>query len=337
MWSAGANNGFGQYIPVASLPASALGSQAANTHLAGPASGAAASPTFRGLVTNDLPSQLPASVGVGTAATAAGVTVAPSTASASGLTVTMPTGATGTGLSVTIPASSSATGLNIQTGGNFTGNLLSVHQNATGVTIDASGNLTMNSYNGGMFFSGGGQNKLQFGDTSHYLLAGPGVPLSLSGNTDGVLVSGGSASTTQFTVKGFSGQSAALLDTVNSTATTHYFQVMPSGHLILGGTIPTLTNGTNAASATITAGSTDAKGDCVVTTTAAPTAATTLISVVYAAAYATAPEVLITAYGTNAASALLYVSARSTTGFTLTSVNAPPASSSVSIGYLVIQ
>jgi len=153
-----------------------------------------------------------------------------------------------------------------------------------------------------------------------------------------VMVDGAnSPAQTTLAVRAASGQTVALIDTTSSTGGTHYFQVMPTGHLILGGTIPTLTNGTNTASATITTGSTDAKGDCTVTTTAAPAAATTLISVVYSAAYATAPEVHITAYGASAASALLYVSARSTTGFTLTSVNAPPASAAVSFSYMVLQ
>ena len=125
----------------------------------------------------------------------------------------------------------------------------------------------------------------------------------------------------------------ASLASLTATA----FSLVAGTHLASTGTIPTLTLGTNAASATITAGSTDAKGDCVVVATAAPTAATTLISVVYAAAFATAPEVLITAYGPNAASALLYVSARSTTGFTLVSVNAPAASGACSFGYMVLQ
>ena len=287
-------------------------SSAANTVLAAP-NGSAGAMTARALVSADLPSQLPASVGVGTAAVGGTALTVNGALMASGNLV-----ATATGSNTTTPRVFGFTALSSGTASQF-----QFGDNNNALQLCYAGRLQLGGY-WGIEIWGNHENPVSYATTG--------------GSTDPSLnIHGTMTAAPVLAITAASGQTAALLDATSPTSTTHYFQVMPTGHLILGGNTPTVSNGTNAASVTFAAGSTDAKGDCVATTTAAPTAATTLINVVFSAAYASAPEVFITPYGPNAASALLYVSARSTTGFTLTSVNAPAASGSVSFGYMVLQ
>lgn len=103
------------------------------------------------------------------------------------------------------------------------------------------------------------------------------------------------------------------------------FDVDQYGHLTASSTGATITLGTCTGGATITAGSNDVSGDITLTT------AVTSCAVVFAHAYATIPEVMLTA---GAITAFPYVTNRSTTGFT---INMSTAATGENVTYFVIQ
>ena len=335
LWSAGA----GQWqavatLPVAVMPSALAGtgltstagvlsvttpvpaSAAINTVLAGPASGAAGAVTARALVTNDLPSQLPASVGVGTAAVGGtALKVAGAVTTTGGLYCD----------ATSSSASSPATFGFFNTGGS-----------AVRTRYDFDG-----GYSG--IQTGNGQQEQVY---SYYGLrlegkrqaVGPAFAADTTGSSSPhVFVPLSLASAPGVVIQSASGQTAALLDTVNSTGGTHYFQVMPTGHLIAGGTAPTAATGAAASAVSVSGTATDAKGVLTCTTTASPTAGQTLTTVTFSAAYAATPVVVISPSSAGAVSAGAYVSAVSTTSFTITEANAGPASGTVAVSYMVIQ
>ena len=143
-------------------------------------------------------------------------------------------------------------------------------------------------------------------------------------------------SQTGLTIKAASGQTANLEQDTTSTGTI-LFARSATGHLISGGTAPTAAIGTAAASVTVSTTATDSKGLLTVTTAASPTAGQTLVVCTFANAYAAAPVVVISPSSAGAVSAGCYVSAVSTTGFTVTNANAGPVSAAETISYMVTQ
>lgn len=108
--------------------------------------------------------------------------------------------------------------------------------------------------------------------------------------------------------------------------------------LVSGAASATIAAGANASAATAAGnGANDTAGTVNATVVASgATAGGALLTVTFATAYAATPHVVVTPQGSQSASCQPYVSARSTTGFTISSVNAPVASASLQYDYAVI-
>ena len=136
-------------------------------------------------------------------------------------------------------------------------------------------------------------------------------------------------------VKAVSGQTAALIDAVDSTGGVHYFQATPTGHLIMGGTKPTAAVGAAAATVAIGGTSTDAKGIITITTNATPGAGQILATVTFAYPM-TGAVVVIGPSNAAAVSAGVFLSSVTQNGFIINEANAGPSNSAIAISYIAL-
>lgn len=157
--------------------------------------------------------------------------------------------------------------------------------------------------------------------------------LSVSGNTT---FSGLLNVQKNLTVAGsgtFGGSLSAARLSVTSLQLNGDLQI--NRHITLGGSLPGKTNGgALGAGGTASVNGTDTAGTITINTGASP-AAGNLITINFAAKFNSTPHVVVTPVGSAAASLQYYIS-RSTTSFTLSTANAPPAGSSFSFDYIVI-
>lgn len=106
-------------------------------------------------------------------------------------------------------------------------------------------------------------------------------------------------------------------------------------HIVVNGAVPAKTNGSAVGGGgTASVSGTDTAGTITVNTGSSPPAGV-LITITFTASFGKTPKVIVTPVGSAAASLGHYVT-RSTTSFSLATVNAPPASSTFSFDYFVV-
>lgn len=111
--------------------------------------------------------------------------------------------------------------------------------------------------------------------------------------------------------------------------------IVISRHLALSGSVPTKVDGTALGSGgTSSVNGTDAAGTVTINTGGGPPAGN-FITVNFTTAYKSTPHVVVSPVG-SAAAGLNYYVTRTTTSFTIATTNAPPAGSSFSFDYIVI-
>jgi hypothetical protein len=136
------------------------------------------------------------------------------------------------------------------------------------------------------------------------------------------------------------GGTVDLLQLQAQSTTAALFRLDQYGHIVADGNgSPTLAVQTAAgtgATASVTSGGSDTSGQITVTAGTSP-ASGALVNVTFANAYAVSPRsIQLTSSSGAAASGQAYISAKSTTGFTISLVNAPAASASLSWYYTVV-
>jgi hypothetical protein len=109
------------------------------------------------------------------------------------------------------------------------------------------------------------------------------------------------------------------------------------GHIVPVGVVAVPTAGAQATTAAVLGSAYDAAGGLRITSIGAANAAGVLATVAFGTAYETAPKaVLLTARTANAIGIGLYVSAISTTGFTVSCASAPAATTVYDLSYAVV-
>lgn len=187
-------------------------------------------------------------------------------------------------------------------------------------TTGGSAAFTMRADNGNALFAGGVRVGGAYSNTASLYVTGtstvPGCLIKSAGGTVDLL----------------------QLQAQNTTATL--FRLDQYGHIVADGngspTVAAQAAAGTGATASVTAGGSDTSGQVTVTAGTSPTSGA-MVNVTFANAYAASPRsIQLQPSSGAAASGLAYISAKSTTGFTISVVNAPAASASLSWYYTVV-